>query len=216
MDEVYVVEIAATGPKGMPSDTVVQIGICRMLADGSDFDTVYDATVALDPKDLGKESLDYMMECHGIAPEELYVGVDEKTVVSEVQGIIFRKECASYNVGNVFGKYLNFEPWDCTRNLTLLPSISMRLDRDLKGPPEREHELIRKAYDTLCPGDPACVGDGRRAVDLAQMATSVLMRLRSEGWYRRPAVPTGVRFQNTFNVRLSMKTRNRHPRYPRT
>ena len=46
MDEVYVVEIAATGPKGMPSDTVVQIGICRMLADGSDFDTVYDATVA--------------------------------------------------------------------------------------------------------------------------------------------------------------------------
>ena len=133
MDEVYVVEIAATGPKGMPSDTVVQIGICRMLADGSDFDTVYDATVALDPKDLGKESLDYMMECHGIAPEELYVGVDEKTVVSEVQGIIFGKECASYNVGNVFGKYLNFEPWDCTRNLTLLPSISMRLDRDLKG-----------------------------------------------------------------------------------
>ena len=53
MDEVYVVEIAATGPKGMPSDTVVQIGICRMLAYGCEFDTVFDANVALDPKDIG-------------------------------------------------------------------------------------------------------------------------------------------------------------------
>ena len=87
-------------------------------------------------------------------------------------------------MGNVFGKHLNYEPWDCTRNLTVLPSISMRLDPELKGPPEREHELIRTAYDELCPGDPACVGDGKGALDLARMAVSVLMRLRAEGWYR--------------------------------
>ncbi len=183
MDEVYVVEIAATGPKGIPSDTVAQIGICRMLPDGSDFDTVYDATVLLDPKDLGKGSLDYLAECYGINPEDLYMGEEQKDVVKKVQRIIFGRECTSYNVGNVFGKFLNFEPWDCTRNLTLLPSISMRLDPDLKGPPEMEYELVRKAYDTLCPGDPACVGEGRGAVDMARMAVSVLMRLRTQGWF---------------------------------
>ena len=184
MDEVYVVEVSTTGPKGAPADAVAQIAVCRMLPDGSDFDTVYDATVAMDPKDLGKESLDHLSGCFGINPEDLYLGEDLDRVVRDVQEIIFGKECTSYNVGNVFGKHLNYEPWDCTRNLTVLPSISMRLDPELKGPPEREHELIRTAYDGLCPGDPACVGDGKGAPDLAHMAVSVLMRLRAEGWYR--------------------------------
>ncbi len=183
MDEVYVVEIAATGPKGAPNDSVAEVAVCRMDADGRDYDTVFSDSVALDPRDLGKESLDYLTDCYGIDPQDLYTGEDAKRVASRLQNVIYGRECTSYNVGNVFGKYLSFEPWDCTRELTILPSISMRLDRELKGTPEDEHELIRKAYDRLCPGDPACVGEGRRAIHLAQMATSVLMVLRTEGWF---------------------------------
>ena len=126
MDEVYVVQVATTGPKGAPSDGVAQICICRMLPDGSDFDTVYDAELSMDPRDIGKESLDYMSENYGLNAEGLYAGEACEDVVKEVQRIIFGRECTSYNVGNVFGMHLNFEPWDCTRRLTLLPSISMR------------------------------------------------------------------------------------------
>lgn len=183
MEEVYVVEIAASGPKGIPNDAVAEVAVCRMDADGGDFDTVFSDSVLLDPRDLGKDSLDYLSINYGIEPEELYMGAEASVVSDHLKDVIYGHECTSYNVGNVFGKYLNFEPWDCTRNLTILPSISVRLDRELKGPPEQEHELIRKAYDSLCPGDPASVGDGRRAIDLAQMATSVLMRLRSGGWF---------------------------------
>ncbi len=60
----------------------------------------------------------------------------------------------------------------------------MRLPPELKGSPKKEHECIRAAYNSLCPDDPTCIGTGRRALDLAQMAASVLMRLRREGWYR--------------------------------
>ena len=183
MDEVYVVQVATTGPKGAPSDGVAQICICRMLPDGSDFDTVYDAELSMDPRDVGKASLDYMSENFGLNAEGLYAGESSEDVVKEVQRIIFGRECTSYNVGNVFGMHLNFEPWDCTRRLTLLPSISMRLAPELKGPPEREHILIRRAYDELCRGDPACVGDGKDATALAQMAVSVLMGLRSNSWF---------------------------------
>lgn len=183
MDEVYVVEIATTGPKGAPDDGVAEVAVCRMLADGSDFDTVYDGSVLMDPRDLGKDALDHLTNVYGIKPEELYSGEDLDIVAKGLQKTIFGKECTSYNVGNVFGKHLSFEPWDCAREVTLLPSISSRLDADLRGPPETEHELIRKAYDSLCPGDPACVGGGRRAMDLAQMATSVLMVLRKDGWF---------------------------------
>lgn len=184
MDDVYVVELATTGPSGYPKDTVAEIAVCRVMSDGSDFETVYNDGIALDPKDLGKDPLDYMEENYGIVPEDLYVGSDVSRVASDVQGLIFGKECTAYNVGNVFGKYLSFEPWDCARNLTVLPSISVRLPPELKGPPEMEHTLIRSAYDAICPGDPAMVGDGRRAIHLAQMAASVFATLRRNGLAR--------------------------------
>ena len=183
MDDVYVVELASTGPKGAPDDPVAEIAVCRMDGDGGDFDTVYSELIALDPRDLGKDSLDYLSDNFDIHPEELYGGLPVSTVSEQLSRIIFGKECTSYNIGNVFGKHLSFEPWDCARELTVLPSISVRLDKELRGPPEQEHQLIRRAYDTLCPGDPACVGDGRRAIHLAQMAVSVLMVLRRDGWF---------------------------------
>lgn len=181
MDDVYVVELATTGPLGYPKDTVAEIAVCRMFSDGSDFETVYNDGVALDPMDLGKPSLDYMEENYGIEPEDLYAGSDADRVASDIQKIIFGKDCTAYNVGNVFGKYLSFEPWDCARNLTVMPSISIRLPPEFKGSPENEHILIRNAYRQICPGDPAEVGDGKRAIHLAQMAASILSTLRRNG-----------------------------------
>lgn len=185
MDDVYVVEVAVTGPKGAPKDRVAEVAVCRVLSDGSDFETVYNDSVALDPLDLGKEPLDYMEANYGITPEDLYAGSPEGRVVADLQETIFGKECTSYNVGNVFGKHLSFEPWDATRNLTLLPSLSVRLPGDLRGPPEQEHILIRRAYGSICPGDPAGIGEGNHAIDLAQMAASVAAALRREGIFRR-------------------------------
>ena len=192
MDDVYVVEVATTGPKGAPSDRVAEIAVCKVLSDGSDYDTVYHDGVSIDPLDLGKGPLDYMESNFGILPEDLYEGSPEDRVVSDFQRAVFGRECTSYNVGNVFGKHLNFEPWDATRNLTLLPSISVRLPADLRGPPEEEHLLIRRAYDAMCPGDPAGVGDGRRAMDLAQMSASVAALLRRQGLFRSGSQPHAV------------------------
>ena len=84
MDDVYVVELATTGPSGYPKDTVAEIAVCRVLSDGSDFETVYNDGIALDPKDLGKDPLDYMEENYGIVPEDLYVGSDVSRVASDV------------------------------------------------------------------------------------------------------------------------------------
>ncbi len=183
MDEVYVVQIATTGHKGAPKDRVTEIAVCRMDADGSDFDTIMAEGIMIDPLDLGKEPLDFMLENYGISPNDLYTGIDEPRVVEDFQRLVYGKECTSFNVGNVFGKYLSFEPWDGAREITLLPSISMRLPSEFKGSPEQEHVLIRRTYEALCPGDPAQVDDGKRALHLAQMSTCILMKLRREGMF---------------------------------
>lgn len=181
MDDVYVVELTTTGPSGFPKDDIAEVAVCRMDADGMDFSTVYNDGIALDPRDLGKDALDWLQSGYGMDPEELYAGSPKERVVDRVQGILYGRECSAYNVNNVFGRYLCFEPWDMTGNATLLPSISLRLPPDMKGPAGEEHLQIRRAYDALCPDDPAEVGDGRRAIHMAQMATCVLMVLRRRG-----------------------------------
>ena len=182
MDDVYVTEIATSGPKGMPSDTVVQVAVCRMFADGSDYDTVFEGTLAIDPLDLDKASRDYMEQRFGITAETLYAGEDPKGLVKRFQSVVFGKECTSYDVNWTFGKFLCFEPWDTTRELTLLPSYSMRLDRELRTPPEGVSE-IRHAYNKMCPDDPLGVGKGEGAAERAQMSTGIMMRLRSDGFF---------------------------------
>ncbi len=182
MDDVYIVEIAATGEKGMPKDTVIEVAVCRMFQDGSEFETVYYGRVATDPRDLGKEALDRLVNEYGIEPEGLYMGDPEDEVVKGLQNAVFGKECTSFDVNMTFGRFLCFEPWDTTGELTLLPSYSVRLDRDLRNPPEGESP-IPYAYSKVCPDDPAGVGVGRTALDLAQMSASIMCNLRCGGFF---------------------------------
>ncbi|MBQ8179214.1 MAG: hypothetical protein IJ026_02050 [Candidatus Methanomethylophilaceae archaeon] len=182
MDEVHVVEVATTGTSGFPRDRVYQVAVCRMFADGSDFDTVFHGSVCLDPRDLGKEALDRMSSVYGTNPEELYMGDPEADVVRGFQGSVFGRECTSFDVNTTFGKYLCYEPWDTTREVTLLPPVSCRLPRDARTPVGDVHP-IRHAYSVVCPGDPAEVGDRNGALELAQMSVSVLMVLRRNGMF---------------------------------
>ena len=174
MDDVYVVEAVFTGPKGFPMDKVVEVAVCRMHRDGTDYDTVYESTVFSDPMDLGKDALDYILENSGITAEMLYASTPEDVVVKELTAKLRDTECTSFNVNRTFGQFLCVEPWDLNGELTLLPSISSRL------PPEYSKDL-KAAYDYASPGNPMKV-EGSRAMDLCLMSTSIMMRLRQGGY----------------------------------
>ncbi len=187
MDEVYVVEIAATGPKGVPKDTVAEVAVCRVLGDGSDFDTVYWGRVALDPLDLGKEPLDYLQENYGITAESLYSGDPQEEVVKGFQDAVFGQEVTSYSVGSTFGKFLSFEPWDTAREVTVLPSYSAVLPEKCSA--ETVPGSIEAAYSVLCPGDSAGFSAEPGALRLAHMSASVVALLRREGFFRGSPEP---------------------------
>lgn len=182
MDEVYVVEIVPTGARGMPYDAVAEVGVCRMFPEGNDYETVFDGRVSMDPLDIGKDSLDFLSDEFGIGASDLYMGDDRDSVVKGLQDRIFGRECTSFDVRFTFGKFLCFEPWDTTRELTLLPSYSIRLPTEVRNPPEGKSPL-EYAYEKFCPGDPANVGESRHAVDLAQISVSLMMLLRREGLF---------------------------------
>ncbi len=175
MDDVYVVEGAFTGPKGFPIDRVVQIAVCRMHKDGEDFDTIYDSFIFADPKDLGKDALDYLQDNYGITAETLYSAPSEEDVVNELHDKLKDTECTSFNVNLTFGKFLCVEPWDLNMELTMLPSISSRLPREYSN-------TLREAYDYVTPGNPMEVS-GDNAMDRCLMSTSIMMKLRQTGYF---------------------------------
>jgi len=177
MDDVFVVEAAFSGPKGFPLDRIIEVSVCRMHRDGTDYDTVYDSLVHADPMDLGKDSLDYIQENYGITAEMLYAAPDEEVVVKELRSKLDSDaECTSFNVNRTFGQFLCVEPWDLNGEVTLLPSISSRL------PPEYS-KTLREAYDYVTPGNPMGI-EGSTSMDKCLMSVSIMMKLRQTGFFR--------------------------------
>ena len=170
MDDVYVVECATTGDKGFPYNKVVQIAICKMHKDGEDYDTIYDSFISVDPLDIGKEGLDHLQSHYGITAETLYAAPDEEYVIKEVFSKLSGTECTSFNVNHTFGKFLCVEPWDLNMELTMLPSISSRLDLEFS-------KDIQVAYEHYAPGNPMQI-TGRTAMDRCLMSLSLMMLLR--------------------------------------
>jgi len=182
MDDLYVVEIAATGTKGLPADAVAEVAVCRLPGDGSEFETVFWGRVMLDPLDIGKEALDHLESVYGITAESLYAGDPEEEVSKGLQEAIYGKECCSYDVGFTFGRFLSFEPWDTAREVEVMPSYHLMLPDTVKG--DSAASSIAAAYDAMFPGDDAGILEESGALRLAQMSAAIVQRLREEGLYR--------------------------------
>lgn len=182
MEDLYVVEIAATGTKGAPSDAVAEVAVCLLPGSGSEFETVFWGRVMLDPLDIGKESLDHLESEYGVTAESLYAGDPEEEVVKGLQDAIFGKECCSYDVGFTFGRFLSFEPWDTAREVEVMPSYRLMLPDTVKA--ETAAQSIAAAYDAMFPDDDAGILEEQGALRLAQMSASIVQRLREEGLYR--------------------------------
>ena len=184
MSELYVVEINGDGEKGYPENVVAEIGICRIDSEYKDFDTVYHDVILLDPMDIGKSSLDWLSSTSGMDVRELYLGSPVMDVATYVKKIFNGNDVACFDIGEVFGKYLLYEPWDLTHEVSVMPSVSRRIPRNAMSEPGKTlNERIRYAYSVICPGDPAGIGNGRRALDLAQMTSQMIVVLRSHGLY---------------------------------
>jgi hypothetical protein len=184
VSELYVVEINGDGEAGYPQNVVAEIAICRVDLGSKDFDTVYHEVVRLDPLDIGKASLDWMSATSGMDARELYFGSPALEIATHVKSILAGSDVACFDIGEVFGKYLLYEPWDLTHEVSVMPSVSLRIPRNaIPVHGTMLNDRIRYAYSVLCPGDPADVGEGRRAMHLAQMTSQIIIVLRSHGLY---------------------------------
>lgn len=180
MSDTFVVEVATTGTTGYPEDVVVGIAICRLFPDFSDYDSVYDATIYMDPKDLGYDALRRIDSMYGISPDELYLGDDVCKVSDDVRKILSGGDCISFDK-TTFARFLCFEPWDLNRSVSFMPAISLMIPRiftETESP-----RLIHEVYSRFFSDDPAGVGDDRSALSMAQMCSCIVGEMRKRGFY---------------------------------
>ena len=183
-DRIYVVQTIADGAQGYPYDEVLAIGVCAVDLETGDFDSVYDAVLQIEPKYIGKPKLDYA-EANGLDVSMLYTGVPEAQAAKEFKEVIRGKYVTSYDIRQEFGKYLTNNPWDITLEAHVMPSISTRQPISFRcKDPEDEPAIIVKAYRKMFrKDDPANVGRKRGALELAQMASCIMINLRERGKY---------------------------------
>lgn len=186
-DRIFVVETITSGAQGYPYDEVLSIGVCSVDLEKGDFDSVYDAVIRKEPKYLGKAKLDYA-EARGLNVSELYTGVPEAQVAKEFKELIKGRYVTSYDIRQEFQRYFTNNPWDITLEAHIMPSIMARQPISFRCKvPEDEPDIIVKAYRKMFrKTDPANVGKGRGALELAQMASQIMLNLYEREKYRVP------------------------------
>jgi hypothetical protein len=183
-EKIFVIQTVPSGPDGYPYDEIVDIAVCSVDLDKKDFDTVYHNVVYYDPRALGKKKLDYLEETAGLFAEEIYAGEPETKVASDILDIISGGNISCFDSKQEFGRYMTCAPWNISFKATIMPAISFKMPISFRCKnPSDEPAMIRKAYRKLLPNDPACVGRGKRAIHLAQMASQLMIEQRSRGKY---------------------------------
>lgn len=181
--DVYVMQIISDGPAGYPKDEVVDVGICGITFDKMEIDSLYSMVVRYDTSQWNDDKKEYLGHS-SLTLDDIASGIDIEEACKDVKDLLSGRSVASFDIRNVFYRYMVNEPWDLTKEVNVMPSVSSRLPSSLRcSDPSKENSKILESYTRSFDGDPMDIKDGRRALDHALMTSAVLMELRKRGKY---------------------------------
>ena len=100
-------------------------------------------------------------------------------IVEDVKRLLNGKTVTSFDVSFTIKKFLINEPWDITKEMTIMGSGGRGIPSSVLGDqPKNENLAIYNAYKALFPNDEMCIGDGRTALDLALKSSFLMLRAR--------------------------------------
>lgn len=179
MDEVYVVQVHTDGDYGFPRDRVTEVGICRVTPENGEVESYFSARVALPPGSFMRRQREYLENTAGLTPEDLQDGLPEEEAVRKVKELLAGRTVTSFDIGFTFKKFLLYDPWDITLEMSIMSSASVGLPPSLRESDIPEPMMVDRAYKALFPDDEKAVGDGRSALDLALKTSFIMLEMRA-------------------------------------
>lgn len=178
-EEIFVVQVVTDGDYGFPLDRVCEIGICKVDLEKVTVDSVYSARTFLEPGSFTKKQKAYFEETSGESVDVLMNGTPLDYIVEDVKRLLNGKTVTSFDVSFTIKKFLINEPWDITKEMTIMGSGGRGIPSSVLGDqPKNENLAIYNAYKALFPNDEMCIGDGRTALDLALKSSFLMLRAR--------------------------------------
>lgn len=178
-EEVFVVQVVTDGDFGFPRDRVCEIGICKVDLEKATVESVYSARTLLEPGSFMKKQKAYFEETSGESIDVLMDGTPLEYIVKDVKALLQGRTVTSFDVSFTIKKFLINEPWDISKEMTIMGSGGRGIPASVMGDmPKNENMAIYNAYKALFPEDQMCIGDGRTALDLALKSSFLLLRAR--------------------------------------
>ena len=175
----YIVEALTDGDYGFPLDRIAEIGICRVDLDTKDVESMYCSRIRLEEGSFTAKQRDFLENHSGIKVSELEDAPEPDTVIEEVAGLLSGKTVTSFDIGMTVNKFLAFEPWCLTHEMTVMSSVGATVPEEIKGPdPDDERSAIRHAYDALYPNDVPAAREGETALDMAIRTAFIMLGIR--------------------------------------
>ncbi|MBP5394573.1 MAG: hypothetical protein J6Y18_01525 [Candidatus Methanomethylophilaceae archaeon] len=176
---VYIVEALTDGDYGFPLDRIAEIGICRVDMDTKDVESMYGSRIRLEEGSFTAKQRDFLENRSGIKVSELQDAPDQFEVIDEVASILTGQTVTSFDIGMTVNRFLAFEPWGLTHEMTVMSSVGATVPEEFKGPePDDERSAIRHAYDALYPNDTPAARDGETALDMAIRTAFIMLGIR--------------------------------------
>jgi len=184
-DEIYVVDTETTGLDGIPTDVVVDIGICAVDIRKGTIDDVYSSVVGYDVTDWDdRRKKAWIFENTDMTLEMVASAVPLNSVVREVRTILEGKTVTSYNVPFDMDKFLYKMPWGLKGTFKECTDIMKAATRVCKLPSqfygvEYRYPKLDHAYSQIVLGgnpDPSYKQD-HRALSDARMASRVMVEM---------------------------------------
>lgn len=178
-DEVFVVQVVTDGDYGFPLDRVCGIGICKVDLESGNVESVYSESILLEPGSFTKKQKEYFERTSGKEVAYLLDGRPADEVVSEVKELLSGRTVTSFDVSFTMKKFLINEPWDITKEMTVMCSAGRGIPAWALGEePKNENLAIDSAYRAMFPDDAMGIGDGRTALDLALKSSFLMLKAR--------------------------------------
>ena len=176
---IYIVETLTDGDYGFPLDRIAEIGICRVDPETKDVESLYSSRIRLEEGSFTAKQRDYLENHVGIRISELQDAPEIDTVIEEVADILTGQTVTSFDIGMSINRFLAFEPWCLTHEMTVMSSVGSGVPEEMKGPdPKDERSAIRNAYDAIYPNDTPAARDGDTALDMAIRTAFILLGVR--------------------------------------
>ncbi len=178
MTEIHIVEAITDGEYGCPLDRIVEIGICKANIETGIVESLYSEKVFLEPGSFTKKQKAFLLEKHHLTPEDLKDGCSLEEIVERTMKVLRGTTVTSFDSSVTIGKFLAFEPWDISKEMSVMSSVSSLLPKPVVLDEKlTEKEKIITAYRMIFPDDEHCVGDGESALDLAIKTGYILIKL---------------------------------------